>query len=129
MRPRIRQRRSVAAIAVVALAVLAPAGCGSEEPLRQVEGGDPDRGRSAVLDYGCVSCHTIPDLPEADGDVGPALDDFASRRMIAGQVPNHPEVLIQWLREPQSIEPGTGMPDMGITDEDARDIAAYLYSR
>lgn len=116
------------AVGVTAAATLALSACGADET-RQVTDGDPDRGRTAVLDYGCVSCHTIPDLPEADARVGPDLGDFATRRMIAGQVPNQPEVLIQWLREPQSIEPGTAMPDMGISEQDARDIAAYLYSQ
>jgi cytochrome c len=93
------------------------------------EGGDPDRGRTAILGYGCVSCHVIPGLPEARARVGPDLDNLATRRLIAGQHPNQPEVLVRWLQEPQTMRPGSGMPDMGVTEQDARDIAAYLYER
>jgi cytochrome c len=108
---------------------LALAGCGRSEPGMTAEGGDPDRGRTAILGYGCVSCHVIPGLPEARARVGPDLDNLATRRLIAGQHPNQPEVLVRWLQEPQTMRPGSGMPDMGVTEQDARDIAAYLYER
>ena len=53
---------------------------------------------------------------------------FARRAYIAGQLPNQPENLIRWLVDPQAIEPGTAMPDLDVTPELARDIAAYLYT-
>lgn len=109
---------------------LALAGCGeAPEPRPAVQGGDPDRGRTAILGYGCVSCHVIPGLPEARARVGPDLDDLATRRIIAGQHPNQPEVLVRWLQEPQTMRPGSGMPEMGVSEQDARDIAAYLYEQ
>lgn len=121
---------STVRLAVAGLTVcLALAGCGRAEPGMTAEGGDPDRGRTAILGYGCVSCHVIPGLPEARARVGPDLDDLATRRLIAGQHPNQPEVLVRWLQEPQTMRPGSGMPDLGVTEQDARDIAAYLYER
>ena len=95
---------------------------------RHVEGGDPDRGRAAISAYGCGSCHQIPGVQGARGMVGPPLDHWAERRIIAGEVPNDPERLITWLTVPQSIEPGTAMPNMGVSDGEARDMAAYLYT-
>lgn len=95
---------------------------------RYVEGGDATRGKAAIQAYGCGSCHAIPGVPQAHGMVGPSLEHWAQREMIAGEVPNDPERLITWITVPQSIEPGTAMPNMGVTDGEARDIAAYLYT-
>jgi cytochrome c1 len=97
-------------------------------PDRVVEGGNAERGRATIVTYGCGSCHMIPGVPDAVGLVGPPLDHWAERRIIAGEVPNDPERLITWITVPQSIEPGTAMPNMGVTDGQARDIAAYLYT-
>lgn len=107
------------------------AGCGATSGHRTdriVENGDPARGRAAIAAYGCGSCHTIPGIRGAAGMVGPPLEHWAERRIIAGEVPNDPERLITWITVPQSIEPGTAMPNMGVTDGQARDIAAYLYT-
>lgn len=95
---------------------------------QEVPGGDLQRGQRLVVEYGCHSCHTIPGVREAKATVGPPLNDWADRHYIAGALSNTPDNLILWLREPQSIEPGTAMPDMGVTDQDARDIAAYLFN-
>jgi cytochrome c len=95
---------------------------------RDVERGDSDRGRAAFASYGCGSCHEIPGIEGARGMVGPPLTHWSQRRIIAGEVPNDPERLITWITVPQSIEPGTAMPNLGVTDGDARDMAAYLYT-
>jgi cytochrome c len=97
-------------------------------PSQQVENGDVVRGRRLLTDYGCHSCHTIPGIREAKATVGPPLTDWADRHYIAGALSNTPENLILWIQYPQSIEPGTVMPDMGVTDQDARDVAAYLFT-
>jgi cytochrome c1 len=34
--------------------------------------------------------------------------------------------MVAWLRNPQRIVPGNVMPDMGLSEADAREIAAYL---
>jgi cytochrome c1 len=69
----------------------------------------------------------IPGIREADGRVGPSLAGFAQRQIIAGQLSNNAENLIRWIVNPPSIEPGTAMPNLGVTEEQARDIAAYLF--
>lgn len=90
--------------------------------------GDADRGRQLVADYGCGSCHAIPGVPNADGRVGPALDHWAKRSLIAGKLRNRPAVLVAWLQDPTGLVPGTGMPDQGLSQEEAIDVATYLFS-
>lgn len=93
-----------------------------------VEGGDVRRGKSLVQAMGCAHCHTIPGVPHADGNVGPPLIKFADRTFIAGMLRNEPANLQQWLRHPQQVVPGNAMPEMGIDEQQARDIAAFLYT-
>ncbi|TPI32703.1 c-type cytochrome [Mesorhizobium sp. B3-1-6] len=77
---------------------------------------------------GCSGCHTIPGVPGAQGQVGPRLDgSLAGRVYIGGVLANNPENLIRWIRSAREINPHTAMPSMRITDQQARDIAAYLY--
>ncbi|MDX2377258.1 c-type cytochrome [Microbacterium sp. LRZ72] len=104
--------------------------CGPETPEIEVPGGDPEQGRTLVVQYGCTSCHSIPNVPSVDDEsVAPALDDLADRDFLAGQIPNRTEELIAWLQNPQLVDPGTLMPDMGVTRGDAEDIAAFLYGQ
>lgn len=93
-----------------------------------VPGGDPGRGRRLVASYGCGSCHVVPGVPGARGRVGPSLDGFARRSYIAGALRNEPVTLVRWIRAPQQVDPGTVMPNLGVTEPHARDIAAYLYT-
>lgn len=92
----------------------------------RLTGGDPDRGVRAIQTYGCGGCHDIPGVGGASGLVGPPLGNIASRVYLAGQLPNSPDNMIRWIRFPQQVEPRTAMPDMRVSDRDARDIAAYL---
>lgn len=91
-------------------------------------GGDADRGRQAALRYQCGACHEIPGVHRASGQTGPSLSKVANRVFIAGRLANQPADLVRWIRSPQSINPGGGMPNLGVTEGDARDIAAYLYT-
>lgn len=86
-----------------------------------------EAGRQLIASYGCGSCHSIPGVPGADARAAPPLDHFYARSYIAGILPNTEENLIQWIQNPQKIVPGNAMPDLGVTKEQARDIAAYLY--
>ena len=107
------------------------AGCQSnktDNAPEYVVGGDPDKGQQVIAAYGCGSCHTIPGVPGADSTVGPPLTGWAGRLYIAGALPNRPDNLVRWLIDPQAIEPGTVMPNLLVTEQDARDMSAYLYS-
>jgi mono/diheme cytochrome c family protein len=87
---------------------------------------DPRRGETAIHQYACATCHRIPGVVGANAPVGPPLDGFATRTMLAGRLPNDRDTLVRWLRDPQALKPGSAMPDLGVTERDARDIAAYL---
>jgi cytochrome c2 len=116
---------------LIVLVIVSVAACGRGSPsvpAQRVENGNADRGRAAIARFGCGTCHAIPGLRDANGMVGPPLDHWSQRRLISGRMPNVPDSLIRWIRFPQSVEPGTGMPNMGVSDAQARDIAAYLYT-
>ena len=87
------------------------------------------RGRAQIQRYGCGACHEIPGVDGANGLVGPPLGTIADRVYLAGQLPNNADNMIRWIREPQQVESGTNMPNLNVSERDARDIAAYLYSQ
>lgn len=91
--------------------------------------GDPDRAPELLRRYGCGGCHTIPGLAGADGKVGPPLEELRKRIYIAGKLQNTPENLIQWIVSPQALVPGSAMPQTGISESEARDVAAFLYDQ
>ena len=90
--------------------------------------GDAKAGRRAIDKYLCATCHVIPGVTGADKSVGPALGGVARRVYIAGSLPNTPDNMADWLEHPQRLKPGSAMPELGVDSEDARDIAAYLYT-
>ena|SRR5581483_5659104 len=91
-------------------------------------GGNPEDGKNAIVYYGCGTCHTIPGIRDAVAVVGPPLEHIANRNVIAGQLPNTPANLMHWIEKPREISPHTLMPDMNVSEQDARNIAAYLYT-
>ncbi len=97
-------------------------------PVTTVVNGDAGRGKQAISRYGCGSCHVIPGVSGANNHVGPPLTEWNKRAYIAGKLPNDPDNLIDWIQQPQSVWPGNVMPNLGVTNQDARDIAAYLYT-
>lgn len=115
---------------VVALVAAGAAACRDPgvTPRVAVAGGEPGRGRALVGGYGCGGCHIVPGVPGAVGRVGPSLANFAGRAYLAGSLPNAPDTLVRWLRDPQALRPGTAMPDLAVSERDARDLAAYLYT-
>ena len=104
------------------------AACAANAPTTLVEGGDPYRGAQSIQRQGCHSCHRIPGIRGANSYVGPPLNGWSARQYIAGNMENTPDNLIDWIMNPQAIEPDTAMPDMNIDEQEARDIAAYLYT-
>jgi cytochrome c2 len=124
--------RTSFAVVIAGLATLIhchpPAAVSAAAP--QVRGGDEGRGRAVVAGgaYGCTGCHAIPEMGDPQGIVGPPLRGMARRAFIAGQLPNTPEVLVAFLRDPPALVPNTGMPNVRLGLTEARDIAAYLYT-
>jgi cytochrome c2 len=91
-------------------------------------GGDSFAGGQDLYRLGCGSCHSIPGIVGAHGKVGPSLEGIADHSYIAGQLPNQPLNLERWIQHPHSVHPDSLMPELGLTDAQSRDIAAYLYS-
>jgi cytochrome c2 len=97
---------------------------------RRVVGSSADsaRGEKDIVRLGCGSCHTIPGIAGAHGRVGPSLEAFAGRSYVAGDLPNQPSNLEHWIQHPHAVHPDTAMPELGVTDTEAREIASFLYS-
>jgi cytochrome c2 len=123
-----RYRRAAHAGAVLALSIIAACDRPEAPAHLRIAGGDAERGRLLIQRYECGACHMIDGVRGANGIVGPPLTDFAQRVVLAGIVPNAPRTLVPWLMNPPAMAPDTAMPDLGINEPEARDIAAYLYT-
>ncbi len=66
----------------------------------------------------CSTCHAIDG---SGGRIGCDLSRVARRR--------EKDWIVRWLRDPQAVRPGTRMPDMGLSEEEALAIAEYLATR
>jgi cytochrome c oxidase assembly factor CtaG/cytochrome c2 len=119
--------RQAAKLSVMFIAFLG--GCGRDtESVADMTLGNAARGRDAMRKYGCQSCHTIPGVRGARALVGPPLAGIAQRSFIAGVLDNSPGHMVEWLRDPPAVAPRTAMPNLGVTEKDARDMTAYLYT-
>jgi len=107
------------------LLTLALAGCGGKPTPAGVQG-DPARGRVALAQHACRACHVIPGVTGSEVYVGRSLDDLGERQYIGGKLPNTQANLVRWIRDPQSIDPHTAMPAVGVSERDALDMSAYL---
>ena len=115
------------ALLMTALACLA--GCEPSKPEPPYQDPPPNqrlRGQALMVQHQCGSCHVIPQVAAARGKVGPSLEGFGRRSYIAGELPNGPQTLARWIVAPGALVPDTAMPAMGVSPEDARDMAAYL---
>jgi cytochrome c len=101
----------------------------AEAVARAMTGGEPRRAPQLIIRYGCSGCHTIPGVPGADGRVAPPLAELRQRVYLGGVLPNSAENLTGWIVNPRRYSPNTAMPASGISQAEARDVAAYLYSR
>jgi cytochrome c1 len=132
-----RRRRIIASLAVVAtLAAAAGTYAFAVQQARArkdvavaLTGGDPALAPGHMIHFGCGGCHTIPGVPGARGLVGPPLNGAKQRIYLGGVVENTPEKLIQWIVDPRALDPRSAMPKTGISEAQARDVAAYLYAR
>jgi mono/diheme cytochrome c family protein len=88
-----------------------------------------ERGEIVLRQYACHACHRIDGVVGPDTNVGPALVDWRSRRYIAGTLPNTRDNLVRWIVDPAGVSPNTLMPDLGVTDAHARDMANYLFAQ
>lgn len=124
-----RRKAPLAVLALASACWLAACGDSAEPPsYLRVGGGAPEQGLLLIHAYGCGACHVIEGVRGARGTVGPTLENYAERSLLAGIVPNTPENLVPWLINPLALDPQSGMPPMGISEAEARHIAAYLFT-
>ncbi|GMM92260.1 hypothetical protein MTsN3n11_05620 [Qipengyuania sp. MTN3-11] len=108
--------------------------CGSlaacKQPPQSRYVADPEtarNGREAIERVGCAACHEIPGIAWPKGRTGPSLVGFDDIGPIAGALPNTPKNLAAFVRNAPVARPGSAMPAMPLSEEEARDVAAYLY--
>lgn len=125
-RPSVRDRLALVAI-LLSMCMFGLAACDGP-PDRTPTLGDADsgRGRELVMAMGCPACHSLPDVDWPRGRLGPGLENFGAQGLIAGRLPNQPGVLMQFVRNAPALVPGTAMPAFPMSDQDARDVTAYL---
>ena len=121
-------RSSIAGAALVLTCVGLLSGCGDDDFRKPYIGGDAKIGKQLITQYQCGACHKIPDVAGAGGEAGPDLEKFGRSSYIAGGIPNVPPRLVAWLLDPPALKPGTTMPNVGLTEQEARHMAAYLYT-
>jgi cytochrome c len=119
---------AVPAMLVAAAIVTACAGTPSRTAPPQVPHGNPRLGAMEITRYDCGACHVIPGIEGATGMVGPPLVHWSQRGFIAGELENNGPNLIRWIMDPRGVEPNTDMPGLGVSQSEARDMAAYLFS-
>jgi cytochrome c2 len=118
-------------MAAVTIASAMLCGCSNRSRTAQaaaMTGGNPKSGKNKIAFYGCGSCHDIKGVPGAVGLVGPPLGNVALRVYLGGVLPNTPNNMALWIRNPKQFDEKTAMPVLYVTEQDARDITAYLYS-
>jgi mono/diheme cytochrome c family protein len=100
--------------------------CAVAGELTNFEGREP--GPVVLRQYACDGCHLIEGLVGPITHVGPPLNRWSRRKYIAGVVPNTRDNLVQWIRNPAAVSPGTLMPTLGVSEVHALAMADYLMS-
>ena len=130
--PRLATAVGTVVVAVLSIGVFAANQVVDRQRVRAhaaaITGGDPGRGSAAMARRGCGGCHEIPGVANAQGKVGASLAGWSGRVYVDGRLPNTPDNVESWIRDPRAIDPQTAMPPTGVTAAEARDIAAYLYA-
>ena len=88
-----------------------------------------ERGKAIFLGRGCVACHTFGNL-----DTGVSREKLVAAGVAAELAPNlrfvrertRPEALVAWIVDPQRVAPGTLMPALGLSREDAELVRDFL---
>jgi cytochrome c len=101
----------------------------SPPTVSHMAGAHPERGPSLIRKYGCSACHTLPGSSTATRTVGPGLENVKDQMYVAGTLLNTPQNLMLWIQHPEQIRPNTAMPNLGVGEDEARDIVAYLYDQ
>jgi cytochrome c1 len=108
---------------MIVMATASLVGCGSAAR------SENDRGRILITTYGCGTCHEVAGVATATGLVGPPLTGVARRMYLAGRLANTPENMVRWIRHPHEVDPQTVMPELQVSQQDAKDLTEFLYTQ
>ena len=70
---------------------------------REMALASPERGKAAIERVGCASCHSIAGIDWPKGKAGPPLRAMNGRSLIAGELPNRPEILAAFVRNAPAL--------------------------
>jgi cytochrome c oxidase subunit 2 len=101
----------------------------SGKPGGAAQGGNQEyaQGEKLFTGKGCIACHSMAAVNAPKGMVGPNLANIGSRsHLAAGTLKNTDENLARWIRDPQGIKKGVLMPNLGVTEDEAKALVAYL---
>ena len=121
--------RTIGALLLAGVLCAAATACADKANApRALAQADAAQGLALIERHGCAACHAIPGVRWPKGRTGGDLAGVGARPMIAGRLPNQPAVMTAFVRDAPVLLPDTGMPPMPLTDAEARDVAAYLYT-
>jgi len=96
------------------------------QPAPGPEGAVAQAGRSFFFAQTCANCHAIGGTSAA-ANAAPDLTHLAARsQLAAGVIPNTPQDLARWLRNPQQLKPGCQMPNFSLNEDQVTQLVAYL---
>jgi len=87
-------------------------------------GGNAARGKEIVESVGCLACHAIGDETKVRALRGTSYDIAPELTRVGSKVT--PDWIYDWIRNPRHYNPTTKMPNLRLTDGEARDVTAYL---
>ncbi|MEO8227683.1 MAG: cytochrome c oxidase subunit II [Gemmatimonadota bacterium] len=120
-----RRASSGGPVRTASLAAQTPAAATQTAP--PAAGNDTLAGAKLFAAKGCVGCHALNAMSTSKGLIGPNLANVGSRRYIAaGTLLNTDENLARWIHNPQAVKVGVLMPNLHLSEQDARTLAQYL---
>ena len=92
--------------------------------------GDKDSGEKLFNSVGCMGCHNVIETPEGLPEANTPMTLLSEQgpNLIGLGSKTTPEWIYKWIKNPQEYWPETKMPNLRLSDQEAKDITAYLLS-
>jgi mono/diheme cytochrome c family protein len=87
-------------------------------------GGNAAKGKELVESVGCLACHSIGEQTKVRDLRGSSYDMAPELTRVGSKVT--PDWMFEWVRNPRHYNPTTKMPNLRLTEGEARDVTAYL---
>ncbi len=95
-----------------------------EHPAGSYAGGSAEKGKEHFENFGCKACHVIGDDERVRNARGSSYDIAPELTHAAGKL--HPDWIFDWIKNPRHYNPTTKMPSLRLTDQEARDLVAFI---